>query len=336
MKTRGSSVSYSSDSAAGRDRGAVAVWVALMVVTLLAVAGLVIDGGAMYVERRALQNGADAAALAVAQECGNGNCGDEWAIANRYVDLNADGARANLVCGSDPAGGLTACTEGAPSGADGASGWVRVRSENNVNFDLMPGSRDLTATAVAAWGPLGRARTIPLILGDCRFRNLGGDLIEGVVPSGVVQFQFKQGSGTSDPCAFSRSGMNLPGGFGWLRNDGACSGEYSVGEWVRNLTGNVGIAQGCGGVLPTLVGTEIVLPVFDDARGQGALIEYHVAGFAGFRLDAFRFPGAVRPAGFRCTDPGAWCIQGEFTRVSTDALGFGGTDYGARVIRMIG
>ena len=56
------------------DRGAVLVWVALMLVVLLGIGALVIDVGALYAERRQLQNGADAAALAVAADCAEGDC----------------------------------------------------------------------------------------------------------------------------------------------------------------------------------------------------------------------------------------------------------------------
>ena len=46
-----------------------------MLVVLIGVGALVIDSGALYAERRQLQNGADAAALAVAQDCADGHCG---------------------------------------------------------------------------------------------------------------------------------------------------------------------------------------------------------------------------------------------------------------------
>ena len=54
------------------ERGAVLVWVALMLTVLIGVGALVIDAGALYTEKRQLQNGADAAALAVAADCANG------------------------------------------------------------------------------------------------------------------------------------------------------------------------------------------------------------------------------------------------------------------------
>ena len=58
-----------------RDEGVVLVWVALMLVVLVGMGALVIDIGALYVEKRELQNGADAAALAVARDCVEGDCG---------------------------------------------------------------------------------------------------------------------------------------------------------------------------------------------------------------------------------------------------------------------
>ena len=51
------------------DRGAIAVTVALSLTALLAVLAFVVDVGLLYFEKAELQNGADSAALAVAQEC---------------------------------------------------------------------------------------------------------------------------------------------------------------------------------------------------------------------------------------------------------------------------
>ena len=51
------------------ERGAIAVTTALTLVVLLGFAAIAIDFGLMYEERAQLQNGADSAALAVAQNC---------------------------------------------------------------------------------------------------------------------------------------------------------------------------------------------------------------------------------------------------------------------------
>ena len=55
------------------ERGASAVLVAILLVPLLGFAAIALDVGALYVERGQLQNGADAAALAIAQDCSDGD-----------------------------------------------------------------------------------------------------------------------------------------------------------------------------------------------------------------------------------------------------------------------
>lgn len=316
-------------------------WVALMMVVLLMVAALVIDVGAMYVERRQLQNGADAAALAVAQECSNGSCGDEWAIAGQYTDLNASGGDADVVCGEDPSGGLAPCTEPAPEAAAGAVGWVLVRTTNNVDFELMPGSRTLIATAAAAYGPMGSGVGAPLIFSVCEFEAMGGSLEDGTFPSGTNYIYFHGVGGTKEPgvasCTASPSGQDLPGGFGWVTATlTGCQGSYTAGEWVNAEPGNAA-SQACRAGLQRWLNNEIVILMFDAERGQGANGQYHVAGFASFRLLGYRFPGERAPRGFTCPAGGnTSCVYGEFTKVSTSGTSFGGGDFGVRVIRMVG
>ena len=53
------------------ERGGISVMVALLMVVLLGAAAVAIDTGLIYAERAELQNGADAAALAIAEECAN-------------------------------------------------------------------------------------------------------------------------------------------------------------------------------------------------------------------------------------------------------------------------
>lgn len=94
------------------DRGAVAVLVAVLIGggVLTGMGALVIDVGQLYVERAQLQNGADAAALAVAKSCAGGPCAP--GMATQYADANAsDGVSAvSLVCGSGTLGICPAST----------------------------------------------------------------------------------------------------------------------------------------------------------------------------------------------------------------------------------
>ena len=65
------------------ERGATAVLVGILLVPLVGCLAIALDVGALYVERGQLQNGADAAALAVAQECAeDGKCDAPAALAS--------------------------------------------------------------------------------------------------------------------------------------------------------------------------------------------------------------------------------------------------------------
>ena len=84
------------------DRGATAIVISICMVVLMLFAAWVIDGSALYQERRELQNGADAAALAIARDCVEGACGDVYGTADTFVDANAGDGDSRI-----PGGGIT-------------------------------------------------------------------------------------------------------------------------------------------------------------------------------------------------------------------------------------
>jgi hypothetical protein len=335
------------------DRGAVLVWVGVSLVALVGMGAMVIDVGALYQERRELQNGADAAALAVARDCAADTCepggASEYDTADHFADENAndDASDVPLVCGDGP--GLTACPEPPDNVPADASGWVLVDTSTRtdeggteIEFVLAPVldaanvGATVEARAVAAWGPVGSATTIPLIFSTCEFTFAGGSLDPPAFPSveTVIHFHDNQGNQDStDDCAGSPSGGDFPGGFGWLAEDGDCEIDIDAGGWVADKPGN-SVPSGCDP--EEWQDAEVLLPLFDRTNGlTGSNGEYHVAGFVGFRITGYRFSGANWNA--PCTGNDR-CISGFFTRiVSPDGVfGGGGADYGARAVRMIG
>lgn len=251
-----------------RDEGAVLVLVALIMVALIGVGAFVVDLGALYVEKRQLQNGADAAALAVAQDCANGDCGNEAATAQQYANLNAkdDMSAVDLVCGKDP--GLTPCAAPAPAGAANATGWVRVAtstqtsSGNQVDFVLGPVMNSITgatvrASAVAAWGALGSATTLRFIISECEFQQMGGNLGTGTFPTGTSYIYSKKGNAKDDknndpPCVSSSSGGTISGNFAWLdavrhrpvQGDGVVGWHGGRQPWKRSGDQQAGVCAG--------------------------------------------------------------------------------------------
>ena len=79
-------------------RGAVGVLVAVLIGggVLFGMAALVVDVGQLYQNRAELQNGADAAALAVAKSCAAGTCTPS--IAAQYANSNASGLTGGKAC----------------------------------------------------------------------------------------------------------------------------------------------------------------------------------------------------------------------------------------------
>jgi Putative Flp pilus-assembly TadE/G-like len=343
---------------AGDDRGAVLIWVAASLVALVGMGAMVVDVGALYAERRELQNGADAAALAVAKDCAEGNCSgsgaygaDEYGTADNFADENANDGMSDvpLVCGDDgPAPVLAACVEPPDAVPDEASGWVRVdtstRNEggNQIEFVLAPvldaanvGQR-VEATAIAAWGPAGSATTIPLIFSLCEFNNDGGSLDDGApLPTGEKFIYFHDTSEAGPPCDPSHSGAQLPGGFGWLPRDEDCKVDIEVGEPVPAYTG-ANKLQNCDPV--TWRNAEVAIPLFDEISESPK--QYQVVGFAGFKITGYNFSGNQNDWGMdRCLEgngESTVCIRGEFTRVTATG-GFGdGGNFGVSVVTMIG
>jgi Flp pilus assembly protein TadG len=147
------------------ERGVVIVVVSLSLLALMGITVLTVDMGYLYYRRTAMQNAADAAALAAAQSCGLRE-GAEVAIdqAGLYAAGNV----------SD-----SAIVSGFPvfePDCDAASGTVTVtvNAESDLFFAPILGSESATvgATAQATWGGAGAfANVAPLMLAADRLHD---------------------------------------------------------------------------------------------------------------------------------------------------------------------
>jgi hypothetical protein len=329
------------------------VWVGTMMVVLLGMGAVVIDTGALYLEKQELQDGADAAALAVAKDCAEGTCVLVGGTARDFADHNAGDGEANVdqVCGSDP---LNGCSP-PPPGASDASGWVRVRTstddpdnpEDDTEVELVLAplldiadlDRTVRASAEAAWGPVANARTIPLIFSVCEFDSLGRSLDDGAsLPQGE-QLIFFSGTEPAEGCL-----DGLRGGFRWLPDDDCERAIERGGEYVPTRTSR---ARGAGCGASHLRNRAAVIPLFDQRSGN----RHRITGFAGFRITGYRNIGAggdwgrdLPPVACQHTFPGDPptivdfpCIRGEFIRIATGDGEFGDVeDYGAHAVTMVG
>lgn len=278
------------------DDGAVAVVFLLLLVPLLAMTALVVDVGAMYVERRQLQNAADAAALAIAQDCGRGACGNTTATARSLTTANADAASA-----------VTAVVTGSS---------VTVRTSATVDHWFAPAigldSSLVGAVSSAQWGaPSGGTAMLPLIFSWCSFSAQTG----GGLPSGTTSrtINFSKTDGTTD-CT-GPSGNAVPGGFAWIVTiAGTCTARTTTAMTKVASDPGQSIPSSCStAAIAALQNTTILLPVFDKFGGTGSGAWYHPYAYAAFRLTGYNFGGQYK-WNAPCSG-NARCLSGYFTRM---------------------
>ncbi len=259
------------------DTGATIVFVAVILVALLAMSAFAIDFGRMWEERRQLQNGADAAAVAIAEDCARGLCDalyDEYAVADIYVDANArDGAAWPWNVELD----LVAQTVTVHNATEdpGGDNKFDMLLAGAVGFDGFT----VGAQATVAWGNALQIATIPIIISECEWERsasdpwggAGGgddlwpeaDIDYNTTPYHTMIFHIGSGDAEDEPdsCIAPAGGdveegedpTYLHGGFGYLAAGDDCDATvYGVIDeddqdydpanpeygWVKSATGN--------------------------------------------------------------------------------------------------
>jgi hypothetical protein len=75
----------------------------------------------------------------------------------------------------------------------------------------------------------------------------------------------------------------------YINPDNPADQEINAGDWVSGRPG-VSNRSSMRNALNNLLGMDIIVPVFDDVRGSGSSLAYHVAGFAHVQLVDYRLP----------------------------------------------
>jgi Flp pilus assembly protein TadG len=165
------------------EQGATLVIVAICLIVIMAMLVLTVDLGALFLRQRQMVSGADAAALAAAQTCANSND-------TSSPETQADTYAQDNVPGLNGAASGNGITYESPTCQKGGVG--RVDVSYTISQDLffapaigMGNSREVKATATAAWGPTGAGNTVPIVLDN------------GLLQS---QCQIPNGVNTGDQC----------------------------------------------------------------------------------------------------------------------------------------
>ncbi len=304
------------------ERGATAVLFALLLVPILGFAAIAVDVGALYAERARLQVGADAAAIAVAQDCSRGNCGDMQATAQALITANdTEGTAAQPVLSSDPLS--VTVTGGTPK-----DHWFAPVIGHE--------STSVSATATVGWGSPSRGTAVlPLTFSWCEFeQQTGGGLPSNETAHTIYFTKTSNTTGCTGP-----SNNVVPGGFAYLDTDpGKCEATTAMdGKWFSK-TGN-SVPSSCSTTdFSEWVGQIVLLPLFEESGESGNNAWYRVYGYAAFRLTGYHLGGQYSTTPKPCTGNDR-CVAGYFTRFVelSDAWDYDPTapELGSSVLRLI-
>lgn len=166
-----------------REQGAIAIMVAILLVVLMAAVALAVDVGGLYLRRRELVNGSDAAALSAARTCARGPGNDpRFATPEQAADYQVQG-NAGITAQEVLGPNITDMT-----GCGTRYGHVSVQytSQQALHFAPVLGfsnSSPVTTAATASWG-LGSNNPIPMVLsnlfdpGTCQMPPAGAIAID--------------------------------------------------------------------------------------------------------------------------------------------------------------
>jgi Flp pilus assembly protein TadG len=342
------------------ERGISALLIAILGVVLISFAAFVLDTGALYTERRELQVGADAGALAVAMDCArnsvSGPCGSPNITADGLADLNAsvDGQSTATAAVNLATRTVVVVNRTKDTGAniDGNS--------QTVDFHFAPifgqTGEAVSATATATWSYPSGAVTLPLTFSLCEWNLVGlGAIQTGNPPyppalARLLYFHDPGPQGATQcnaPAGQDFDGdTKLPGGFGWLDSPIGCSATVNGFGWVPGSTGSPA-PNTCNPA--DLLNKTVLMPIFDDVAKSPASTAlcggnrcYHVYGYAGFYISGFNLTGQGPASSWNvnaaeCTPTSKRCIKGFFVSFVTGATAGssgGGINLGAATVKL--
>lgn len=281
------------------ERGVIAPVAAILMVALLGFGALAVDVGAMYSEKTQLQNGADSAALAVAQACAkvaaSSPCAaNQKAQATPFANGNALDGASNVVSATVNAGTVDVTTE-TPAGAGGEHFSLFLARALGIN------SVEIQASAQATFGGVSGYDSLPMAFSKCEADST-------LLTDGTYRYFPSHGSADRNKkepyaCPGNSSGQEMPGGFGWLVDGPVadCSVHVDIyNPWVDSRPGN-SYETACADTMSAWWNTKnktppgevkILVPIFDDNDPKrGAHGQYHIQAFAELSIDSWHLSG---------------------------------------------
>lgn len=282
----------------GNEHGGISVIVALLMVVLLGFTAIAVDVGMLYSEKAQLQNGADAAALVVAQRCARSasdpDCDRTSTLAALMVNGNALDGRSNVRSLAVDRTNRTVNVT--------ASAQEQGKEPNRVSLffanALGISSAEVNATSNVQWGsPVRGTAPFPITVSICQVRD----------KAGVTQLLQLHGNNANADCHYGPSGAFVQGGFGGLKQDaGVCGALVDIAaSTAGGDTGN-NPPPHCEATLNSWAadmnaGRDVILllPIFHSVSGTGTNAIYGLKTFAAFEVAGWKFGTPGLPYTFR-------------------------------------
>ncbi|MEA3549934.1 TadE/TadG family type IV pilus assembly protein [Pseudarthrobacter sp. C1] len=284
------------------ERGAVSVIVAITLVVLLGFGAMAVDVAMMYSERAQLRNGADAAALSVAQKCaknaGDVDCSNTSSLAKSLANRNANDGLSNI---KSIVLNKTTRTVTATVGSQEAG-----HTPNEVSLFLARAlgfnSAEVNAPSTVGWGSPAKGPTVfPITVSICQVRG----------KAGVMQLLQLHGKNANADCNYGPSGAAVEGGFGGLKQDpGQCGALIDIalstagGDTGNNAPPNCeALLNGWAADMNAGKDVIVLLPVFNSVTGTGTGAVYGLTTFAAFKVAGWKVGNTGLPYTFRNRAP---------------------------------
>lgn len=322
-----------------KQHGQSMVIIVLAFTALIAMLGLAIDGGNAFLQRRKMQNVADAAAfaggraLAMQLAAGSTDQSSIYNAVNQYVLLNG---------GSTSNNGLLVNYLKQDGSSNGGFSYgsippntTGIKVASSTGFQtlflgvLNEGVGAASAYAVVQTGaPSGAANLFPLAIptgtltipappGGCNFIAGSECQIWGIN-------QGRDSASRQWTSFFTGCGGGGANYLASILNGTASSGLVSIGDSICTSTGSV---NSIGNSLSPWVNKVVTVPVFDctsaelncpnyDSQNTGSNLRYHVISFAVFRFDGFHFGGQNNGGTQSCNQSTSTYLCGAFESLS--------------------
>jgi hypothetical protein len=282
----------------------------------------------LYSERTQLRNGADAAALAIAQKCAKSatdpNCSVTSSLAAGFANGNATDGLSNI---KSTVLDTTNRTVTVTAGSQEAG---HTANQVSLFFARIFGmnTSEVNASSTVKWGTPSKGPAIlPLAIAYCKLD------IPAAGTTGAEQVLNQSVNGCG----------GIPGGFGWIQGTGTATtcaltvtagSSTNSGIWFTSDTG-ASVPSLCAAADFTQMNDQtVLLPLYDLATGTGSSGKYYVKGFAAFHVTGYHFASIGWTNGGSVSNK---AIRGYFVKFVSLAEAFelgSAPDYGASVVRL--